>query len=250
MHFEHLEDLRRSGLSDQTIRQQRFRSVPRALVKVLLDFTFEGLLSAMLLPFANPVGGFMDHIRLKVFPPLRDAKGHSVKYLQPRASGLRLFFARATLQEALHGDEPLWLVEGEKKSLAVAQLGLPAIGFCGIEGWHVAGSRDLLPDFEWVRLRRRRVELVPDGDWQTNPNVSRGAFGLAEASSSLTSQSRDDTELLHQRMAKRPGKSRTALKAISVELGPSPAGGSRRRRRRLVHEAQLLQPAVQPPPSP
>ena len=61
-----------------------------------------------------------------------------MKYLQPRGSGARLFFTRPTLGESLEGTAPLWLVEGEKKALAVAQLGLPAVGFCGIEGWHAA----------------------------------------------------------------------------------------------------------------
>ena len=123
----------------------------------------------------------MDHVRMKVFPPLTDRQGHTVKYLQPKGSGPRLFFPLRTLEVALTGDAPLWLCEGEKKSLAVAQLGLPAVGFAGIDAWHRAGSRDLLPDFEAIRLGGHTVELVPDGDWQTNPAVERGALRFAEA---------------------------------------------------------------------
>jgi hypothetical protein len=78
-------------------------------------------------------------------------------------------------------DRPFWCVEGVKKCLAVAQLGLPAVGFEGIEGWHAKGSRDLLPDFERVPLRGRVVELLPDGDWRTNPHVRRGVERFAEA---------------------------------------------------------------------
>jgi len=37
----------------------------------------------------------------------------------------------ATLDTVLHGDVPLWCVEGEKKALAVAQLGLPAVASPG-----------------------------------------------------------------------------------------------------------------------
>ena len=76
---------------------------------------------------------------------------------------------------------PLWLVEGEKKALAVAQLGLPAVGFCGIEGWHTAHSRELLTDFDTIRLAGRVVELAPDGDWRVNAHVERGVRRLAEA---------------------------------------------------------------------
>jgi lysophospholipid acyltransferase (LPLAT)-like uncharacterized protein len=63
----------------------------------------------------------------------------------------------------------------------VAQLGLTAVGFCGIEGWHRGGSRALLADFDTLRLQGRTVELVPDGDWRTNPAVARGAERLAQA---------------------------------------------------------------------
>ena len=79
------------------------------------------------------------------------------------------------------GDGPLWLVEGEKKALAVAQLDLTAVGFCGIEGWHRGGSLELLADFDALRLRGRTVELVPDGDRRTNHAVARGAQRLAQA---------------------------------------------------------------------
>ncbi len=50
------------------------------------------------------------------------------------AARYALFFPLLTMAAALRGDAPLWLVEGEKKALAVAQLELSAIGFCGIEG--------------------------------------------------------------------------------------------------------------------
>jgi len=177
----HLADLRKSGLSDDTIRRHCSRSVPPALIGRLLGFDFPRIRSAMLIPFPDPhTGGFMPHVRVKVFPPVRDAAGHQVKYLQPRDSGVRQFFTLPTLEDTLQGPAPLWLVEGEKKALAVAQLGLPAVGFCGIEGWHAAGSRELLADFEGIRLAGR-VELAPDGDWRVNPHVERGLRRFAEA---------------------------------------------------------------------
>jgi Domain of unknown function (DUF3854) len=123
----------------------------------------------------------MDHVRMKIFPALTDKEGHRVKYLQPKRSGVRLFFALSTLQRALETEAPLWLVEGEKKALAVGQLSLPAVGFCGIEAWHRSGSTGLLPDFDAIPLAGRTVELIPDGDWRTNPSVRRGALHFADA---------------------------------------------------------------------
>ena len=66
----HLADLRQSALSDETIRLHRFRSVPSALIGRLLGFDFPRIRSAMLIPFRDPqTGGFMPHVRIKVFPP-------------------------------------------------------------------------------------------------------------------------------------------------------------------------------------
>src|SRR5262249_61339706 len=110
----------------------------------------------------DPLGGIFS-------PPKRDRGGHSIKYLPPRRAACRLFYPLITLEEMSHGRAPLWLVEGEKKSLAVAQLGLPAVGFCGVEGWHLTGSRTLLPDFEAIPLQHRVVGLRIDGDVDTNP---------------------------------------------------------------------------------
>jgi hypothetical protein len=127
-----------------------------------------------------PAGGFMDHVRMKVFPPLEAAKS-TIKYLQPKRSGARLYFCLSVLEQVLSPETPLYLVEGEKKSLAVAQLGLAAVGFCGIEGWHRGGSPELLEDFDAVPLKGRSVQLVPDGDAQTNLNVRRGAMRFGQA---------------------------------------------------------------------
>ncbi len=181
LHPEHVADLRKSGLTDQTIQVQYFRSVPPGMISQLLGFNVPTIASAMLIPFPAPGGGFMNHIRVRIFPAMKDRNGHTIKYLQPKKSAPRLFFPLLTLDEVLHGDAPLWAVEGEKKALAVAQLGLRAVGFCGIEGWHSVGLRTLLPDFDVIPLRGRTVELVPDGDVATNPNVYRGAVRLVEA---------------------------------------------------------------------
>jgi hypothetical protein len=180
LHPEHLADLRRSGVTNETITRQKIRSVPPHMIAQLLGFDPSGVLSAYIIPFADPRGGWLEHVRLKVFPTLRTKRG-AVRYLQPRGSAVRLFFPMATLAAVREGAAPLWAVEGEKKALAVAQLGFASVAFCGIEGWHAAGARGLLADFDVIQLRGRVVELVPDGDVQTNPHVRRGAEGFALA---------------------------------------------------------------------
>jgi hypothetical protein len=117
---EHLRDLRRSGLHDRTIRLHEIRSLDADDTRALLRFQMPGVRSAMLIPFPNPAGGFMSHVRVKVFPTLTDRRGHLIKYLQPSRSGVRLYFPLLGMDEAIDGEAPLWFVEGEKKTLAVA----------------------------------------------------------------------------------------------------------------------------------
>jgi hypothetical protein len=181
---EHLADLRKSTITDETIDRQYIRSVPPAIIPRLLGFDVPpGVRSALLFPFRSPAGGFMDHVRVKIFPPRKDSEGHSVKYLQPKGSSPRVYFVSYCLQAVLDIGMPLWVVEGEKKALAVAQLGFPTVGICGVDGWHSRGSRALLPDFDAIRLEDRIVEILPDGDYQTNPDVKRAIqrFGTALA---------------------------------------------------------------------
>lgn len=200
----HREDLEKSGLGKDIIQAQFIRSVPPHLIARLLGFDIPAITSALLFPFRAPAGGFMNHIRVKVFPTLvkvtrdgmtrwiaaedrapEDAKHETVKYLQPRGSPPRLYFISTCLREVLDGDAPLWMVEGEKKALAVAQRGLPTVGFCGVEGWHATGERRLIEDFTAIRLRGRIVEVLPDGDYKTNTNVQRAIQRLGAA---LTAQ--------------------------------------------------------------
>jgi hypothetical protein len=177
---EHRADLERSGLTPETIAQQKILSVPPDLIDPLLGFKTPNVTSAYLIPFPSPRGGWMDFIRMKIFPPCKTKDG-TTKYLQPKHSGVRIFFPLATSDAVLHSAEPLYVIEGEKKSLAVAQTGLPSIGISGIEGWHLGGARTLHPDLDDVGLTKRVLYLVPDADHKTNPHVARAVQGLAEA---------------------------------------------------------------------
>jgi hypothetical protein len=150
------------------------------MIDQLLGFSMPSVQHALLIPFPDPRGGWMDHVRMKIFPSIATDSG-TIRYLQPRRSGVRIYFPLATLDAVLHSTENLYIVEGEKKALAVAQLGLPAVGICGVEGWHVAGSRALHPDLDDAGLAGRVVYVVPDSDVQTNHALNAAVRRLGEA---------------------------------------------------------------------
>ena len=73
------------------------------------------------------------------------------------------------------------MTRSRRKELAVAQQGLPCIGICGIDGWHLGGSHELHPDLDDVGLTGRTVNLIPDADLDTNPAVAHAVRGLVRA---------------------------------------------------------------------
>jgi hypothetical protein len=187
----HRADLEKSGLTDATIQAQKIRSIPPDAITPLLGFDTPRVTSAMLIPFpapADPAGGWMPHVRMKIFPAIVKESGagkqkttSTIKYLQPRASGTRLFFPLATIQEVCAGTSTLYVCEGEKKGLALAQTGRPTLAICGVENWHHAGHDALIEDFDHVNLAGRVVKVIPDGDVETNESVRKAVlrFGVA-----------------------------------------------------------------------
>jgi len=161
---------------------QGIRSVPPNDFTRLLGFRVNtAVVSLMLLPYPDPAGGYLDMFQTKIFPELTDAKGHTTKYFQPRGSAPHPYFVRSVMPRVMDITVPLYLVEGAKKAIAAAQLGFAAVGFAGIQAWHVRGSYRLLDDFAPIPLVKRRVVICPDGDVQSNPDVEKGAADFAEA---------------------------------------------------------------------
>lgn len=198
LHPEHLADLRKSGLTDATIATHKIRSVPPDMIGRLLGFEPRGVRSALLFPFPNPAGGFLDYVKMKVWSDDAEAadvrgdvveerrekwhyNGGARKYLVRRHAAPHLYLPIPTMPRARQGDEPLWVVEGMKKALAVMQLGLPAVGIESAWGWHAKGSTSLLQDFDSITLTNRVVELVPDSDVRTNPLIAGSMRRFADA---------------------------------------------------------------------
>lgn len=178
LHAEHLEDLRRSNLTDETIVKHQIFTFSPGDIPRLLGFDPKSVRSAYLIGPPGFRGGFF---RLKVFPSYTDREGNRVKYLQPRASGVQLYVPIQDPKLLLNSSVPLWVCEGEKKGLCASQLGLAAVAILGVEGWHPAGRRELLQDFDAIPITDRVIELAIDGDIWTNPNVNRAARQFADA---------------------------------------------------------------------
>lgn len=157
LHPDHLQDLRGSGLSDETIKQAGIYSVPPRDINKRLGFNDSRIESVMVFPYPG-CDGFEIY---KVFPP-RDG----LKYVQPKGSMNRLYIPHLVRGILSNSSILICFTEGVKKAIKSTQDGIPCVAMNGLWNWS-DGSKEkkLIPDFDWVVLGNRTVYLIPDNDW-------------------------------------------------------------------------------------
>ncbi len=120
-----------------------------------------------------------------------DGKVKTTKYEWPAHTPLVLDML-PRYREALQDPSiPLCITEGIKKTDAAASQSWGSnavwISINGVWGWmekdgkDVDGNRYLLPDYRKIPLRGRRVLLIPDSDYETNPHVKMAFDEQAKA---------------------------------------------------------------------
>ena len=181
-HPDHLADLRKSGLSDETIEQSGIKTIPPGQINKRLGINIPGLSSAyeILYPGCN---GFF---RCRCF--YEEGKA-GPKYLQRKESGNHLYIPAHALTVLEDPSKPIYLIEGEKKALKGCQEDLPCVAVGGLWNWS-DGNGGLISEFDRINLKGRTVYLIPDNDYK-KPNrhgysknlelaVNRLAFALIE----------------------------------------------------------------------
>lgn len=174
----HHEDLKKSGLSNETIRDAKITSVPPNMINRVLGGSRSGLRSIYEIPYDD------EYSRYKLF--YEEGKSFSgdgnknPKYLTQKNAGNRLYIppsVRPILNDPSH---PIYITEGEKKALKAAQEGLHCIALPGLWNWKLKDKDELIPDFDEIELKGRAVYLVPDNDWQ-QPNKEGEPKNLKQA---------------------------------------------------------------------
>lgn len=171
-HPNHLTDLRKSGLSDETITAGGFQSVPPRLIRKKLGFDFPDLNSLYEIPY-HDCDGFS---RFRCFA----AEGKQVKkYLQPKGTKNRLYIPLAVASTLSDLTTALYVTEGEKKALKACQEGLACVAIGGL--WNYRDKESgLISDFDKITWTGRTVSIVPDNDYLL-PNVHGYEKNLKEA---------------------------------------------------------------------
>jgi putative DNA primase/helicase len=188
LHFDsdHLKDLKKSGLSDETIRKAEIYSVPPRDINKILGSLGSGLEARVSSLLAFPYPNCDGFIQWKLFPPIKNKDGHTIRYFQLKGSLNHLYIPGQVISILPDVSVPIYITEGVKKALKACQDGLPCIALIGLWNWS-DGSEDknLIPDFDKVTLRGREVFIVPDNDWLSpnrrgeQKNLKDAVHGLA-----------------------------------------------------------------------
>lgn len=98
LHTEALEDLRRSGLDDATIAEAGlYTPAPGDLSRMLPARLVERVRHVLVFPYdaPSPHGGLWrrddEFVRSKLFPPVDDGQGHTIRYYQKSGTAPRLY---------------------------------------------------------------------------------------------------------------------------------------------------------------
>src|SRR6266542_2862356 len=184
LHAEALEDLRRSGLTDATITAAGLYTpppgdLPRLLSARLVDqvrhvlvFPYDGASPGI------PVRRAGEFVRCKLFPPVSDGQGHTIRYYQRAGTPPRLYvpaLARASLADPA---APLLVTEGEKKALKGTQEGLASVAVGGLWNWQANGRS--IADLDHIDWVERETVIAPDSDVWTRPDLIQPVFALGK----------------------------------------------------------------------
>lgn len=178
----HLAELRSSGLTDKTIRDNRIYSESdrRKLAAITnrKDWPLK-LGNGLVFPITDASGAIATHRVKPERPPVRNGK--PVKYLAAVGCAPRPYFP-AGVREAINaGAVEVIFSEGEKKSLAATQAGFPTIGLPGVDGWHAGKSTALHSEIAIINWAGRIPFIIFDSDAADNSNVRNNVLLLAAA---------------------------------------------------------------------
>jgi hypothetical protein len=191
----HLADLKGSGLTDDTIRDNDLHSESdvAAVAKLLgcRESYAERLAPVLVFPYRAADGTPVAYCQVKPDSPQPDKRKKSRlrKYETPKDAGNRAYFP-AGIREALRDPSvQLVITEGAQKALAATQAGQPTIALSGVWNFikkrprspsgNAKGRFELIDDLGAVEWRGRQVVIIFDSDIAEKKDVQAAEHVLA-----------------------------------------------------------------------
>lgn len=165
-------DMVKSGLTPETLRMagvKLYHPLSSTELKKVLGINTETANELYekhrLIEFPYPSG----LKRYKILPPLEKGDGSMRKYTQPKDTFAETYMLPKveTVKDKIK--QPIWIVEGEKKTLCLIQNGEYCVGIGGVFSF---------PDLIGWALKSRTVYIGFDADLHENPNVRAALYEL------------------------------------------------------------------------
>jgi Domain of unknown function (DUF3854) len=121
-----------------------------------------------------PYPGADRFARLRLDKPFKGKNGKPQRYMTPKGEDVRPYLSPIIADVWQDAAQPLYIVEGPIKALALIGVGLAAIGLAGVRTGHQKGAPvSRLHDevFAKVKLSHRRVVILFDAGKATNKDV-------------------------------------------------------------------------------
>jgi hypothetical protein len=161
-----LENLRGSGLTDETIRENGLYTAYDS--SELASILHRGrqsncCLGGLVFPYRDMEGELNSFARVRPHHP-RTREGEPIKYEQPVGESNRAYYPMASLPKLRDGESAIFITEGEKKALALSQLDRAAVGICGIWSWKPKDAEKLIDGLAVISWEGRQAYVVFDYD--------------------------------------------------------------------------------------
>jgi hypothetical protein len=231
-------------------------------VKTILNNGLHTQNGALVIPYRHISGEVNGFARQRPHNPRCDTRGRPIKYEQPANTPSRAYFPKEAIEKLKKGGERLLITEGEKKALAIAQLGYAVAGIGGIYCGCKKGSDELIPDLADLPLQDREVYIVFDYDpeEETRNNSTIAARKLARALEregvkkiyrvAIPPGPNGGKNGIDDYLAAQPASSRKdALEQLLAEAEPSGngSGGDGNNRKKIIPKADLGEAAYHGP---
>lgn len=172
-HPEHWADLLASGLTSETIQGHGLYSARPSDIPKLLGWAPKNLKSALVFPYPGQPG----FCRIKCFPALTNGNGHTIRYLQKKSSGVRLYIPQCAETVLKDPGIPLAWTEGEKKALRANQDDIPCIALGGL--WNWIQDNTAIEGLDDIAHVNRVERFYPDQDVWARDDLLKAVYAFA-----------------------------------------------------------------------
>jgi hypothetical protein len=167
---DHLKDLEASTITYETAVAAGLYSLTAAELVNKFGIDLPTNTTGLGFPYNNN-----GKYRAKLFPPLKTKKGE-IRYLQPKGTPAWIYFPPGAKEVLNDTSVDLTCTEGEKKILAIMQLGKKGFATGGL--WNFLKDGKPIDDLNLINFFGRKITFVPDSDVWSRPDLLKAVYAF------------------------------------------------------------------------